>query len=95
MEVHKESVENTSCNVWKCLKCSPLSENKCIECDVNEVLTDDGKCDGWMTIFKQIVPNYMDKEDWKSVNADHWYGKFLDSFSMLDQIDDTMRNSKW
>jgi len=49
-----------SCNVELCSVCTTLSDDYCDVCDsaLGATITPDGKCEGWMTIFKQSSGTY-------------------------------------
>lgn len=55
-------------------------------------LNSDGKCEGWMPIFRQTAGTYSSPYDWLNVN-DNDSGKWDDNYSILHRIDDTYKNS--
>lgn len=46
-----------------------------------------------MLIFRQTAPKYKTKDEWRSVN-DNEEGPHRDNYSILDQLDDSMRNNQ-
>jgi len=86
----------SDCNVELCLVCTTFSSDYCDECDsgLGATITGDGKCEGWMTIFKQSSSTYNTQSDWMNLNDDE-NGRWSDDYSVLHRIDDNYRNNEY